>query len=908
MDFLYSQKEPKGTISDKEQEIINTLEKDLDCKFKESRRVGYSNSYNLVKGHISKITIKSDYLEKVPECVGELSKLSFLYLNIKKLNFLPESITKLPYLKRLNIQTESFTIPENISDIKSLTSLFIRNSSLRTLPESIGKLKSLNELFLYDNRLITLPKSIGNLTSLRILRLNNNKITSLPESIGQLSELEELDIRNNNIISLPNLIVNLSKLKKFSFDAEKINILPKQWIRLPIRKIKFLKNIENYPEFIPKKEFKAIVEIEEKLKKERKLESVIKLVEKIDKQNPGFTIEKNHIIELSLNGTKIDSQLPDSFKTLKSLKYLNLGGNKCYNISESIKGMLQLKELYLSDTIEEEIPDEIYNFKLLEVLNCNHCLLEKLPDFFGNLINLKELNLGNNSLSKLPDSFKKLKALEYLNLENNRFNEFPLDIIELTNLKMLNLSGTKDESQSGNIPESIEHLQNLEELYLAYNNIFILPESIGKLSKLTRLDLSNNKLKVFPESFKKLKSLSYANLEKNPLNKKYAIFARKGVSEGINYLWKVEGIRLFLSHAVLDFFKYNIEKLVNFLEAQINIQTVFYCERDMVGDIKRSMQENIKKSDLLLFFATKQSLYNSPDCQFELKEAKANSIEILGIKGGGVSYSELESMDFTNIIDFQNYNSNLFFENLTNYINKKIEKKRSNIQKQLILEEKSKDIEKLYRNIKDNFNNLLISNTFQEYISNNSIELLDQFSKEIDPFVFFKKLLFSLERKYISKENNKTTLKKKRLKIILNKGVGDIKFNMSIDKLIKKYGTPEKSYEHGKYTNVNYPSKGFGVNARFKKINEIHLYGKKKVAPGTAKKGIGVPFEAITEEGISIDSTFKDIIEAYGKPKYATDHDNSLGAYCEIKYKYISFEFLISTEEILCIILKGDVK
>ena len=67
------------------------------------------------------------------------------------------------------------------------------------------------------------------------------------------------------------------------------------------------------------------------------------------------------------------------------------------------------------------------------------------------------------------------------------------------------------------IPDSIDNLRNLKEIFMTENIIREIPESFGSLVNLKILNLSNNKLKIIPESFGNLSSLEILNLNHNQL-------------------------------------------------------------------------------------------------------------------------------------------------------------------------------------------------------------------------------------------------------------------------------------------------------------------------------------------------------------------------------------------------------
>jgi hypothetical protein len=81
------------------------------------------------------------------------------------------------------------------------------------------------------------------------------------------------------------------------------------------------------------------------------------------------------------------------------------------------------------------------------------------------------------------------------------------------------------------------------------------------------------------------------------------------------------GMRVFISHSVEDFKRYRIEDIANFLRMQKKIGHVYLCEADLTGNIDKWMKKTIKKSQVLAFLSTQNSL-SSKDSIFELNLAR----------------------------------------------------------------------------------------------------------------------------------------------------------------------------------------------------------------------------------------------------------------------------------------------
>ncbi|KAF5950530.1 hypothetical protein HYC85_012523 [Camellia sinensis] len=119
----------------------------------------------------------------------------------------------------------------------------------------------------------------------------------------------------------------------------------------------------------------------------------------------------------------------------------------------------------------------------------------QIPRYLGNLCNLKFLDLlGNNFSGSTEDILS-----GFLDCPNN-------------SLVSLDLSGN---SLGGELPNSLEILENLQQLDLYLNSLWgSIATSIGHMSSLQYLDLgSNNMNGIIPESFGKLSKLIQLDLK-----------------------------------------------------------------------------------------------------------------------------------------------------------------------------------------------------------------------------------------------------------------------------------------------------------------------------------------------------------------------------------------------------------
>ncbi|XVF68149.1 hypothetical protein PTKIN_Ptkin10aG0180700 [Pterospermum kingtungense] len=193
--------------------------------------------------------------------------------------------------------------------------------------------------------------------------------------------------------------------------------------------------------------------------------------------------------EINLPQQQLVGSLPfDSICELQSLEKIDLGNNSLHGeVSEDLKKCAGLKHLDLG----------VNNFS------------GAVPDL-SSLNGLEFLNLNNSGFSGFFPwkSLENLTELSFLSLGDNPFvsTPFPLEVLKLEKLYWLYLTNC---SITGQIPEGIQNLTQLQDLELADNRLSgPIPAGIIKLNRLWQLELYNNSLSgKFPVGFGNLTSL-----------------------------------------------------------------------------------------------------------------------------------------------------------------------------------------------------------------------------------------------------------------------------------------------------------------------------------------------------------------------------------------------------------------
>jgi len=274
-----------------------------------------------------------------------------------------------------------------------------------------------------------------------------------------------------------------------------------------------------------------------------------------------------------------------------------------------------------------------------------------------------------------------------------------------------------------------------------------LPDSITHLKSLKLLDLSGNHLKSLPESLWQLNNLETIKLEGNVWEGEWIEHAKRDAKSLINILRQKALITVFLSHAVVDQDFFRISKISEFLESQDEIYKIFYCEKHLVGNIDDFMNDKLPQCQLVLFFASKKSVYNSEDCKHELELSRKHNIQIIPIKGPDVAWKELKKRKLSRElgIEFDQEDFESFYQKLYDYI-KKFKREIH------LFEPEQAKVDRERLNLKTTFNNYIDSEDFKENfkeIWNQFAELYQDFSGgRISIDEYFSQSAKLIEKKY----------------------------------------------------------------------------------------------------------------------------------------------------------------
>jgi Leucine-rich repeat (LRR) protein len=142
---------------------------------------------------------------------------------------------------------------------------------------------------------------------------------------------------------------------------------------------------------------------------------------------------------LDLGHNKL-ARLPEALGDLGGLTgFLYLHDNELTTLPQSFRRLTRLRYLNLSQNAFETIPEAVTRMEGLIELRVNDNKLISISDRFGGLSRLRELHLRDNRLTSLPDCIGALSELRQIDLRGNPLTHLPAGLAALPRLEKLDL-------------------------------------------------------------------------------------------------------------------------------------------------------------------------------------------------------------------------------------------------------------------------------------------------------------------------------------------------------------------------------------------------------------------------------------------------------------------------------------
>ena len=163
------------------------------------------------------------------------------------------------------------------------------------------------------------------------------------------------------------------------------------------------------------------------------------------------------------------------------------------------------------------------------------------------------------------------------------------------------------------------------------------------------------------------------------------------------------------------------------------VHDVFICEEDVVENIQKFMIENVPKSQLLVFVATKNSL-KSQACRFELYLARKFGVKIVPIKDFNIQWTDLQHINTSEFdqkeLDLSNPEEIFEYNNGCKNFSKICEKLGNYIKTHESELKKSKKKAEEMENAKRNFIELIDSEEFRAIVGKN-VDIFKKLFQEV---------------------------------------------------------------------------------------------------------------------------------------------------------------------------------
>jgi Leucine-rich repeat (LRR) protein len=286
-------------------------------------------------GRITTLSLDRKGLHVLPECIGDLDALEYLYCYDNYLYELPESFSKLTKLRYAYFIRNQFTQwPKIFYGMPKLELIDIGGNHLTKIPDSISLYTTVKSLYINDNYIQQLPESIIKL-DLDVVHVAGNALCNASATIENWLALHDYYKENAQWRTYQNC-------NTFISDTSKIRaILDKNgWIDIPV-------------------------------------DSVV-------------TVENGNIVGIDLSY--------EHRATIQALSRKSSFGVQKMVLTAGIESMRYLRSLNISGNNIDTLPEWFGELCHLRSLNLSKNRLSTLPEFMASFGNLDTLNLAENQI------------------------------------------------------------------------------------------------------------------------------------------------------------------------------------------------------------------------------------------------------------------------------------------------------------------------------------------------------------------------------------------------------------------------------------------------------------------------------------------------------------------------------
>ncbi|KAM9385341.1 leucine-rich repeat-containing protein 40 [Pholidichthys leucotaenia] len=398
--------------------------------------------------NLSELDLSNNHLKDLPSSFGCLTNLQKVNLNHNKLTCLPHSLARLTKVKLLDCSSNQLTdIPDSLSEMLALEQLYLSHNKLRLLPRLLAP--ALKELYVGNNQIEHLEtEQLSCLKTISLLELRDNKITMLPENITLLSTLARLDLTNNDITTLPASVSLLPNLKVLLLEGNPLRGIRRDLLTKGTNELlKYLRGrIKEEPEKAD--EGHTAMTLPSQARVNVHDIRTLKVLAYSDKQADSVPDEMfdaaldQAVATVNFSKNQLTSIPHRLVELSSSLTELDLGFNRLRCCSPDICSLLRLTHIDLRNNQLSDLPSEMKNLTKLRSIILNYNRFKSFPEVLYEIFSLETVLLGNNQVGGLdPARLIKLANLSTLDLSNNDLLNVPPDLGLCTSLRSLSLEG-----------------------------------------------------------------------------------------------------------------------------------------------------------------------------------------------------------------------------------------------------------------------------------------------------------------------------------------------------------------------------------------------------------------------------------------------------------------------------------
>ncbi len=310
-----------------------------------------------------------------------LAQVSSLILDGQQLEQLPSEVWKMPQLETLDLRRNALKVlPETMGALQSLKYLFLGNNQLQSLPQSMPNVVQID---LSGNRFSQFPAVLAQLEQLQTINLGSNRLREFPKL--SFPALKELHLSGNKVAAgllsaaflpkLEKLYLSRNGLHKFEIQGafssldtldlahNQLAALPDDWSVTPFLRHLYLSNnqLTHLPSTLSQCSWLKTLQLaRNKLSSSPNYFMALQRLEELDLSGNAlsrFPALPTSVRNLDLSNNQL-TQIPAAFFQTSSLRYLDLSHNPLRH-AKGLGQASQLKQLTLKGLDAAELAFEL---------------------------------------------------------------------------------------------------------------------------------------------------------------------------------------------------------------------------------------------------------------------------------------------------------------------------------------------------------------------------------------------------------------------------------------------------------------------------------------------------------------------------------------------------------------------